>query len=141
MKRIAILYVIVLMMFFMPKNIISADSINSIVAINVQRYNNDIDIVTIGGKDFYINSNHHFISSLVYAITISSFDSISSDAIIINENYYKYDIFKDNENITLVFYEFKDENDGTEIVLDLTKEEVYDIIDKVEEAHGVGVKD
>ena len=137
MKRIAILYVIVLMMLFMPKNITSADSINSIVAINVQRYNNDIDIVTIGGKDFYINSNHHFISSLVYAITISSFDSISSDAIIVNENYYKYDIFKDNENITLVFYEFKDENDGTEIVLDLTKEEVYDIIDKVEEAHGV----
>lgn len=137
MKRIAILYVIVLMMLFMPKNIISADSINNIVAINVQRYNNDIDIVTIGGKDFYINSNHHFISSLVYAITISSFDSISSDAIIVNENYYKYDIFKDNENITLVFYEFKDENDGTEIVLDLTKEEVYDIIDKVEEAHGV----
>ena len=137
MKRIAIFYVIVLMMLFMPKNITSADSINSIVAINVQRYNNDIDIVTIGGKDFYINSNHHFISSLVYAITISSFDSISSDAIIVNENYYKYDIFKDNENITLVFYEFKDENDGTEIVLDLTKEEVYDIIDKVEEAHGV----
>lgn len=137
MKRIAILYVIVLMMLFMPKNITSADSINSIVAINVQRYNNDIDIVTIGGKDFYINSNHHFISSLVYAITISSFDSISSDAIIVNENYYKYDIFKDNENITLVFYEFKDENDGTEIVLDLTKEEVYDIIDKVEEAHGI----
>lgn len=137
MKRIAILYVIVLMMLFMPKNIISADSINSIVAINVQRYNNDIDIVTIEDKDFYINSNHHFISSLVYAITISSFDSISSDAIIVNENYYKYDIFKDNENITLVFYEFKDENDGTEIVLDLTKEEVYDIIDKVEEAHGV----
>jgi len=137
MKRIAILYVIVLMMLFMPKNIISADSINSIVAINVQRYNNDIDIVTIGDKDFYINSNHHFISSLVYAITISSFYSISSDAIIVNENYYKYDIFKDNENITLVFYEFKDENDGTEIVLDLTKEEVYDIIDKVEEAHGV----
>jgi len=137
MKRIAILYVIVLMMLFMPKNIISADSINSIVAINVQRYNNDIDIVTIGGKDFYINSNHHFISSLVYAITISSFDSISSDAIIVNENYYKYDIFKDNENITLVFYEFKDENDGTEIVLDLTKEEVYDIIDKVEEAHDI----
>lgn len=121
----------------MPKNITSADSINSIVAINVQRYNNDIDVVTIGGKDFYINSNHHFISSLVYAITISSFDSISSDAIIVNENYYKYDIFKDNENITLVFYEFKDENDGTDIVLDLTKEEVYDIIDKVEEAHGV----
>ena len=121
----------------MPKNIISADSINSIVAINVQRYNNDIDIVTIEDKDFYINSNHHFISSLVYAITISSFDSISSDTIIVNENYYKYDIFKDNENITLVFYEFKDENDGTEIVLDLTKEEVYDIIDKVEEAHGV----
>ena len=107
------------------------------VAINVQRYNNDIDIVTIEDKDFYINSNHHFISSLVYAITISSFDSISSDTIIVNENYYKYDIFKDNENITLVFYEFKDENDGTEIVLDLTKEEVYDIIDKVEEAHGV----
>ena len=137
MKRIAILYVIVLMMLFMPKNITSADSINSIVAINVQRYNNDIDIVTIEDKDFYINSNHHFISSLVYAITISSFDSISSDTIIVNENYYKYDIFKDNENITLVFYEFKDENDGTEIVLDLTKEEVYDIIDKVEEAHGV----
>ena len=137
MKRIAILYVIVLMMLFMPKNITSADSINSIVAINVQRYNNDIDIVTIEDKDFYINSNHHFISSLVYAITISSFDSISSDTIIVNENYYKYDIFKDNENITLVFYEFKDENDGTEIVLDLTKEEVYDIIDKVEEAHGI----
>ena len=137
MKRTAILYVIVLMMLFMPKNITSADSINSIVAINVQRYNNDIDVVTIGGKDFYINSNHHFISSLVYAITISSFDSISSDTIIVNENYYKYDIFKDNENITLVFYEFKDENDGTEIVLDLTKEEVYDIIDKVEEAHVV----
>lgn len=137
MKRISIFYVIVLMMLFMPKNITSADSINSIVAINVQRYNNDIDVVTIGGKDFYINSNHHFISSLVYAITISSFDSISSDTIIVNENYYKYDIFKDNENITLVFYEFKDENDGTEIVLDLTKEEVYDIIDKVEEAHGV----
>ena len=137
MKRIAIFYVIVLMMLFMPKNITSADSINSIVAINVQRYNNDIDVVTIGGKDFYINSNHHFISSLVYAITISSFDSISSDTIIVNENYYKYDIFKDNENITLVFYEFKDENDGTDIVLDLTKEEVYDIIDKVEEAHGI----
>lgn len=137
MKRIAILYVIVLMMLFIPATIISADSINSIVAINVQRYNNDIDIVTIGDKDFYINSNHDFISNLVYAITISSFDSISSDAIIVNENYYKYDIFKDNENITLVFYEFKDENDGTEIVLDLTKEEVYDIIDKVEEAHDV----
>jgi len=137
MKRIAILYVIVLMMLFIPATIISADSINSIVAINVQRYNNYIDIVTIGDKDFYINSNHDFISNLVYAITISSFDSISSDAIIVNENYYKYDIFKDNENITLVFYEFKDENDGTEIVLDLTKEEVYDIIDKVEEAHDV----
>lgn len=137
MKRIAIIYVIVLMMLFIPATIISADSINSIVAINVQRYNNDIDIVTIGDKDFYINSNHDFISNLVYAITISSFDSISSDAIIVNENYYKYDIFKDNENITLVFYEFKDENDGTEIVLDLTKEEVYDIIDKVEEAHVV----
>ena len=137
MKRIAILYVIVLMMLIMPKNITSADSINSIVAINVQRYNNDIDIVTIGDKDFYINSNHHFISSLVYAITISSFDSISSDAIIVNENCYKYDIFKDNENITLVFYEFKDENDGTEIVLTVTSKDLLEILAKVKKAHAI----
>jgi len=108
MKKLIILSILVLILMFSFKSIIYANNNIYITDIKVERYNNELDVVRINNKSFYISSNQHFIASLTYASLIKSFDSISSEVIIVNENYYKYDIFKDNENITLVFYEFKD---------------------------------
>lgn len=74
------------------------------------------DKITIDNNEYFLRKGD-FINVLKYICAHDDFDAITSEIVSVNNFYYKYDIYRENEdsdNIIVVFYKFQDEHEGVE---------------------------
>jgi hypothetical protein len=108
----------------------SADNVNTYYTIEFNHYDFNLDTYKINNITFYIPKDELY-KSLVYIKSVNNYDTISSNAIKVNKKYYKFDLYKENKNNILVFYEFINEDIGREVAININKLNIDSLINLI----------
>lgn len=112
-----------------PESVIKVKDADSSNTFNWQfsHYNFDLDTVVANNITFYLKKDDLY-NALSYIRSVNKYDTISSDAIKYHKKYYKFDIYRENNNDVIVFSEFINEEVGREVAIQLTKSDIDKLI-------------